>query len=62
MKTWRTIQKIAVAVGMTYGLWLGTNVDATDADSRNAFVIIVLSVIVAISLCMPDKEQEKNLI
>lgn len=55
MKTWRTIQKIAVAVGMTYGMWLGTNVDATDADSRNAFVIIVLSVIVAISLCMPDK-------
>jgi len=55
MKTWRTIQKIAVAMGMTYGMWLGTNVDATDADSRNAFVIIVLSVIVAISLCMPDK-------
>lgn len=55
MKTWRTIQKIAVAMGMTYGMWLGTNVDATDADSRNAFVIIVLSVIVTISLCMPDK-------
>ena len=55
MKTWRTIQKIAVAMGMTYGMWLGTNVDATDADSRNAFVIIVLSVIVAISLYMPDK-------
>lgn len=55
MKTWRTIQKIAVAMGMTYGMWLGTNVDATDADSRNAFVIIVLSVIVAISLCMSDK-------
>ena len=54
MKTWRTIQKIAVAVGMSYGLWLGTNVNATDADSRNAFVIIALSVIIAISL-MPDK-------
>ena len=54
MKTWRTIQKIAVAVGMSYGLWLGTNVNATDADSRNAFVIIVLSAIIAISL-MPDK-------
>lgn len=62
MKTWRTIQKIAVAVGMTYGMWLGTNVDATDADSRNAFVIIVLSVIVDISMYTPDKEQEKNLI
>ena len=59
MKTWRTIQKIAVAVGMTYGMWLGTNVDATDADSRNAFVIIALSVIVAISLCMPDSGKEE---
>lgn len=59
MKTWRTIQKIAVAMGMTYGMWLGTNVDATDADSRNAFVIIVLSVIVAISLCMPDSGKEE---
>lgn len=54
MKTWRTIQKIAVAVGMSYDLWLGTNVNATDADSRNAFVIIALSAIIAISL-MPDK-------
>ena len=54
MKTWRTIQKIAVAVGMSYGLWLGTNVNATDAESRNAFVIIALSAIIAISL-MPDK-------
>lgn len=54
MKTWRRIQKIAVAVGMSYGLWLGTNVDATDVDSRNAFVIIALSAIIAISL-MPDK-------
>ena len=59
MKTWRTIQKIAAVVGMTYGMWLGTNVDATDADSRNAFVIIVLSVIVAISLCMPDSGKEE---
>lgn len=58
-ETWRTIQKIAVAVGMTYGMWLGTNVDATDADSRNAFVIIVLSAIVAISLCMPDSGKEE---
>ena len=54
MKTWRTIQKIAVAVGMSYGLWLGTNVNAKDSDSRNAFVIIALSAIIAISL-MPDK-------
>lgn len=62
MKTWRRIQKVAVAMGMAYGLWLGTNVEATNADSRNAFVIVVLTAMVAISLCMPDnKEQEKSL-
>lgn len=55
MKTWRKIQKIAVVVGMTYGLWLGANVSATDADCRHAFVIIVLSTVVAISLCLSDK-------
>ena len=60
MKTWRMIQKVAVAVGMTYGLWLGSNVDATDADSRNAFVIVVLSASVAISLCMPDKKDTET--
>lgn len=59
MKTWRRIQKVAVAVGMTYGLWLGSNVDATAADSRNAFVIVVLAAIVAISLCMPENGKEE---
>ncbi len=57
MKTWRRIQKVAVAIGMTYGLWLGSNVDATGADSRSAFVIVVLAAVVAISLCMPEKEE-----
>lgn len=57
MKTWRRIQKVAVAVGMIYGIWLGSNVDATAADSRNAFVIVVLSAIVAISLCLPDGKE-----
>ena len=50
---------MAVAVGMTYGLWLGANTDATDADGRNAFVIVVLAAIVALSLCM-DKEKEET--
>lgn len=59
MKTWRRIQKVAVAVGMTYGLWLGSNVDATAADSRNAFVIVALAAIVAISLCMPENGKEE---
>lgn len=57
MKTWRMIQKIASAAGLIYGMWLGTNVDATDADGRNAFVIVVLSAIVALSLCVPDKTE-----
>lgn len=61
MKTWRRIQKVAIAIGMVYGLWLGCNVDATGKDSTNAFVIVSLSAVVAISMYTPDKEQEKNL-
>lgn len=57
MKTWKIVRKIASAAGLIYGMWLGTNVDATDADGRNAFVIVVLSAIVALSLCMPDKTE-----
>ncbi len=57
MKTWRFVRKIASAAGLIYGMWLGTNVDATDADGRNAFVIVVLSAIVALSLCVPDKTE-----
>lgn len=60
MKTWRIVRKIASAAGLIYGMWLGTNVDATDADGRNAFVIVVLSAIVALSLCMPDKTDTKT--
>lgn len=59
MKTWRRIQKVAIAVGMVYGLWLGCNVDATDRDSTNAFVIVALSAIVAISMYTPDKGKEE---
>lgn len=51
MKTWRRIQKIAVAVGMIYGLWLGSN-----ADARSAFVIVALACVVAISMFTPDKK------
>lgn len=62
MKTWRRIQKAAVIVGMTYGLWLGANVGATGADTRNGLMIVVLSVVIALSLLVPaDKEQEKSL-
>lgn len=61
MKTWKKVQKTAIAAGMIYGLWLGNNVDATSTDCRNAFVIVLLTVILAISLCPPGKEQEKSL-
>lgn len=59
MKTFRKIQKIAIVVGMVYGLWLGSNVDATDADARSAFVIVVLTCVVAISMFTPDKKDTK---
>lgn len=58
MKTWKRIQKVAVAIGLTYGLWLGGNADATDADGRNAFVIVVLAAIVALSLCIEKGKEE----
>lgn len=61
MKTWRRFQKVVIAFGLVYGLWLGGNVEATSTDGRNAFVIVSLSAIVAISMYTPDKEQEKNL-
>lgn len=60
MKTWRRIQKIAIAVGMIYGLWLGSNVDATDADARSAFVIVTLACMVAISMFTLDKGKEET--
>ena len=63
MKTWRKVQKVAVVVGMTYGLWLGCNTEATIKDSNSAFVIVALSLVVALSMLIPDKEdkQEKSL-
>lgn len=61
MKTWRKFQKVVIAIGLVYGLWLGGNVNATSKDSTNAFVIVSLSAIVAISMYTPDKEQEKSL-
>ncbi|MFA6727377.1 MAG: hypothetical protein WCS17_04050 [Prevotella sp.] len=45
---------------MIYGLWLGSNVDATDKDSSNAFIIVTLSATIAIGMYTPTKEQEKN--
>lgn len=61
MKTFRKIQKAAIVVGMAYGLWLGCNEAATDKDSISGLMIVALSVIVALSLLMPDAKQEESL-
>lgn len=61
MKTWRLIQKISIIVGMAYGFWLGCNVDATGRDSTSAFIMVAMAAVIGISLCIPNKEQEKGL-
>lgn len=60
MKTFRKLQKVAIVVGMIYGLWLGCNVDATDKDSISGMVIVALAVIVALSLLIPEGRKEET--
>lgn len=50
MKTLRKLQIAATVIGLVYGFWLGANIDASGRDMRSAWVIIVLSLIIAISL------------
>lgn len=50
MKTFRTIQKWAVVIGLGYGFWVSSHVEATSADIRAGLVIVLLSLIVAISV------------
>lgn len=61
MKTLRKIQKIAIAVGLIYGFWLGCNVDATARDNASAFIMVALAAVIGISKSIPNKEQEKIL-
>ena len=61
MKTWRRIHKAAVAVGMIYGMWLGCNVEATSKDTTSGFIMVTMALVVALSMLIPEKEQEKNL-
>lgn len=61
MKTWKTIQKIAVVVGISYGFWLGCNVDATARDNTSGFIMVALAAVIGISMSIPNKEQEKSL-
>lgn len=60
MKTFRKLQKVAIAVGMVYGLWLGCNVDATSKDSISGMVIVVLAVVVALSILIPEGRKEEK--
>jgi len=60
MKTWRKVQKTAIIIGMTYGIWLGCNIEATNKDSFSAMVIVVLALIVALSMLIPEAKQEEN--
>lgn len=61
MKTLRKIQKIAIAVGLIYGFWLGCNVDATARDNTSAFIMVALAAVIGISMSIPNKKQEKSL-
>ena len=60
MKTLRKIQKVAIAVGLIYGFWLGCNVDATERDNTSAFIMVALAAVIGISMNIPNKEQEKS--
>ena len=61
MKTLRKIQKVAIAVGLIYGFWLGCNVDATERDNTSAFIMVALAAVIGISMNIPNKEQEMSL-
>lgn len=59
MKELRRIQKTACMAGLCYGLWLGGRVGASNWDARNAFVIIVLVVVILISLLSVQGKETK---
>lgn len=52
MKTFRTIQKIAVAIGLCYGVWISNKVDAGSGDIATGLVIVALSIVIAIGLAI----------
>lgn len=60
MKTFRKLQKVAIVVGMVYGLWLGCNEAATDKDSISGMVIVALAVVVALSMLIPEGRKEET--
>ena len=60
MKLLKRIQKVAIAVGMIYGFWLGCQTDATAAEYNSAFVIVALVIVITLSLFSGDFNKEEN--
>jgi len=61
MKLLRTIQKVAIAVGIIYGFWLGCQTGASPAQYNSAFLIVMLVIVIVFSLFSEDiKKEEKN--
>ena len=59
-KHWNNLKRVAVIVGLVYGLWVGAHNGCTDQDVFSGFAIIVLSLIVGFSLWegqMIDKKE-----
>lgn len=59
MKTLRRLQIVTTIIGLIYGFWLGANMEASDSEIRSAWVIIVLSLVIALSLCAGKKDITK---
>lgn len=59
MKILHRIQKIAIAVGMIYGFWLGCRNEATSNESNSAFIIVALVIVIVFSLFSDDIKKEE---
>lgn len=60
MKAFRKLQRLAVAGGIIYGLWLGNTTEATNGDIYTSFVIVFLSVVIALSMANEKNTKEAN--
>ena len=60
MKLLKRIQKVAIAVGMIYGFWLGCQTDATAIEYNSAFIIVALVIVITLSLFSGDFKEKEN--
>lgn len=60
MKLLRRIQKVAIAVGVIYGFWLGCQPDATAIEYNSAFIIVALVIVITLSLFSGELKNEEN--